>query len=170
MISLKILTNRNASKDYPGWINDPETHRFLTTKSITPKQAREFIAEHLDNPLSYTEPSHYSPKNILLGIFLNRKHIGNVRLSKMTKTTANVGILIGKKYWGKGYGTQALKKLNDYASDMGLERLCAGVFSFNLPSKRVLEKCGYKLEGISRNAVFKNGKLLDEFRYAKLRD
>jgi RimJ/RimL family protein N-acetyltransferase len=33
----------------------------------------------------------------------------------------------------------------------------------------VLEKCGFKLEGVSRKAVFKNNKLIDEYRYARVK-
>ena len=35
---------------------------------------------------------------------------------------------------------------------------------------RVLEKCGYLLEGISRQAVWKNGQFLDLHQYAFVRD
>jgi RimJ/RimL family protein N-acetyltransferase len=35
---------------------------------------------------------------------------------------------------------------------------------------KVLEKCGYLREGIARNAVWKNGKPLDEYRYAYVKE
>ena len=83
---------------------------------------------------------------------------------------AEIGYWIGEPYWNKGISTVALSLATRYGFEqLELERLYAGVFAFNDPSKKVLEKCGYKLEGISRNAFFKNGELVDEYRYAKLR-
>ena len=47
-------------------------------------------------------------------------------------------------------------------------RLYAPVFSPNKASMRVLEKCGYQLEGILKKAIFKNDVFLDEHLYAKV--
>ncbi|MCK5209202.1 MAG: GNAT family N-acetyltransferase [Cyclobacteriaceae bacterium] len=96
--------------------------------------------------------------------------IGITSQSDVYRKGAEIGYWIGEPYWNKGISSRALLLATEYGfEELNLERLYAGVFAFNEPSKRVLEKCGYKLEGISRNAVFKNGKLVDEFRYAKLK-
>ena len=44
-------------------------------------------------------------------------------------------------------------------------RLQAGIFSNNPASMRVLEKCGFIREAVCRNAITKNGALLDEVMY-----
>lgn len=49
-------------------------------------------------------------------------------------------------------------------------RLYATVFAENPASARVLEKCGYTLEGTARQAIVKNDRILDMFLYAKLKD
>ena len=96
--------------------------------------------------------------------------IGIIQQPDVYRKGAEIGYWIGEPYWNKGISSRALLLATEYGfEELNLERLYAGVFAFNEPSKRVLEKCGYKLEGISRNAVFKNGKLVDEFRYAKLK-
>jgi RimJ/RimL family protein N-acetyltransferase len=41
------------------------------------------------------------------------------------------------------------------------------VFSYNAGSMRVLEKNGFTLEGILKKAVYKNGQMWDEHRYAR---
>jgi len=84
---------------------------------------------------------------------------------------SEIGYWIGEPFWGKGIGTRALKLATDYGfKDLKFERLHAGVFAGNEVSMRVLKKCGYQLESIAKNAVFKNNKLLDEYQYAKLRN
>ena len=48
-------------------------------------------------------------------------------------------------------------------------RIYAYVFSWNKASMKVLEKAGYKLEGILRKDVKKNNKFIDTFLFAKVR-
>ena len=49
-------------------------------------------------------------------------------------------------------------------------RIEAGVFDFNKPSMRVLEKNNFFLEGVRKKAVFKNGKIIDDYIWVLLKD
>ena len=81
-----------------------------------------------------------------------------------------IGYWLAEPFWGKGIMTEAVKLLTSYGFDsLGLIRLQAGVFSKNTASMRVLEKAGYTKEAILRNAVIKNGELMDEHLYAVLK-
>lgn len=52
--------------------------------------------------------------------------------------------------WGRGYATEAVSELLNYAGSMlALRRVIATVHPQNRPSQRVLEKCGF-LTGIPR--------------------
>ena len=44
------------------------------------------------------------------------------------------------------------------------------MFEWNPASKRVLEKAGYSLEGRLRQSVTKDGRTMDQFLYAILRE
>jgi len=80
---------------------------------------------------------------------------------------AEVGYWLGRTLWGRGIATAALSAFTPWAlSSFSLVRLEAGVFSFNPASARVLEKCGYALEGRHRKAVFKDGAFCDRLLYA----
>jgi len=50
-----------------------------------------------------------------------------------------------------------------------LRRIEARARTYNKSSARVLEKAGFKLESILRKNVLKDGKLYDDFLYARLR-
>ena len=85
--------------------------------------------------------------------------------------TAEVGYWLGEPFWGRGIATTALKQLTDYAFSMfGLERIEAHVFAWNTASARVLEKCGYSLEGRLRRSIFKDGRFTDSLLYANVRE
>lgn len=83
--------------------------------------------------------------------------------------SCQIGYWLGESHWGKGIATEALSVMtNDAFSSKRIVRLYAPVFSPNKASMRVLEKCGYTLEGIMVNSVYKNDTFMDEHIYAKL--
>lgn len=87
------------------------------------------------------------------------------------RISAEIGYWIGEPFWGKGVASQAIALMTRYGfEELGLERIYAGVFDFNIASMKALEKNGYQKEGVLRNAVIKNGKIRDEHRFAKLRE
>lgn len=59
-----------------------------------------------------------------------------------------LGYWIGRKYWGQGYGTEAVGALVDYAfRTYPAERVGAGVFHDNAVSRALLEKLGFTARG-----------------------
>jgi [ribosomal protein S5]-alanine N-acetyltransferase len=80
------------------------------------------------------------------------------------------GYWLGEEYWGRGIMTQAVKVVAPYVmSRFGLVRLDSPVFAWNPASMRVLEKCGFVREGVSRASVFKDGELVDQVLYGLVR-
>jgi RimJ/RimL family protein N-acetyltransferase len=87
--------------------------------------------------------------------------------NKFEKHKASVGYMILKDYRGKGIGTEAIKLITNYAfKRYKLKRIWAYTRTFNIGSRKALEKAGYKLEGILRKNKFKDGKYLDDCIYA----
>jgi len=85
------------------------------------------------------------------------------------KTKAKIGYWIGKKYRGKGIVTKVVKIAVTYwVRKYKLRRVEARARTYNKSSARVLEKAGFKLEGILRKNVLKDGKLYDDFIYARV--
>ena len=92
------------------------------------------------------------------------------RQDDIHRMTAELGYWIGEPFWGNGIVTKVINLITDYGfSEMKLERIFAGVFDFNKPSMKALEKNGYKLEGVFRNAIVKNDIIRDEYIYAELK-
>jgi RimJ/RimL family protein N-acetyltransferase len=102
-------------------------------------------------------------QGVLAGIIGLHGHPGILRL------TAEIGYWLGKPFWKKGIATKAVLLLTHYGiTRLGLVRIYANVYDFNKASQRVLEKAGYRFEGIARKAVIKNGIILDDYRYSFL--
>jgi RimJ/RimL family protein N-acetyltransferase len=84
---------------------------------------------------------------------------------------AEIGYWIGEPYWGQGIATKAVELVTEYGFNrLGLERIYSGVFDFNKASQKVLEKSGFTLEGIFKKSVIKNGRIINEYRYAKIKE
>ena len=62
-----------------------------------------------------------------------------------------IGYILKRSAWGKGYATEAAKRLLKFAFEgTSLEELVATIDPENTASRRVLEKCGLVYEGIRR--------------------
>ena len=84
--------------------------------------------------------------------------------------SGHFGYWLGEEYWGRGIMTQAVQAVAPYAmSRFDLLRLDSPVFAWNPASMRVLEKCGFVKEGVSRASVFKDGEVTDQVLYGLVR-
>ncbi|MFC1630134.1 GNAT family N-acetyltransferase [Patescibacteria group bacterium] len=168
IIYLKPLGEKNATKEYCGWLNDPGANQYLETKEATIAGLKKYIEEKNKNP-----------NCLFLGIFFKEnqkphtssttsrtawdRHIGNIKLEpidfKNRKATA--GILIGNKdYWGRGIGTEAMKLLVDYGFKyLNLKEINLGVLSQNKAAIRVYEGVGFKVKRIDKKSVHHSQKL-----------
>jgi RimJ/RimL family protein N-acetyltransferase len=80
---------------------------------------------------------------------------------------AELGYWLGVPYWGKGYATEALHAVIDYAfTDLDHVALQAGARVTNPASRRVLEKCGFQWTGVGlyRIRAINSSAPIDRFR------
>ncbi|HHZ13984.1 MAG TPA: GNAT family N-acetyltransferase [Clostridiales bacterium] len=100
-----------------------------------------------------------------------RKCIGCIELRIYTEhDKASFGYVLNRKYWNKGYMTEALKRIIDFAfSKLGLNRIEATHYVGNEGSGRVMQKCGMIYEGTGLQEVKIKGVFHDVVHYAILR-
>ena len=95
-------------------------------------------------------------------------YIGNVELMDVENGSAEVGLCITMAMQNKHYGTEALKRIIEYAfKDVGLNTLTAVIFSNNVRSLHNVEKMGFRRCGITENVKVENGISIDDI-YFKL--
>ena len=76
--------------------------------------------------------------------------------------SAGLGIWIGKPYWDRGYGTDAVRTLCRFGfREMNLQRVGLAVYDNNPRGVRVYEKIGFKEEGRRRRGHFVEGHHVD---------
>ena len=72
--------------------------------------------------------------------------------------TSETGIFIGnKKFWDKGYGTEALSLLIDYGfKALNFHNIMLRVYEYNKGAIKSYEKIGFKYIGKRREALYRN--------------
>ena len=85
-----------------------------------------------------------TPAKLEFAIVLDGAHIGGVTLYYLPdRTEAELGWVLSKQYWGRGYVTEAAAALMEYArSQLGIRRVIACCDWENIASRRVMEKLG----------------------------
>jgi [ribosomal protein S5]-alanine N-acetyltransferase len=168
LISGDIRLRRFKNSDAPRMAelaNNEKISRNLTDgfpHPYTLQNAEEFIQRFLDqDPVS------------IFAIEYKDEYAGNIGLVTGTdihRKCAEIGYFIGEPYWNRGIMTAAVNLITEYGfKNLDIARIHTGIFEYNLPSQRVLEKCGFIKEGIFQKSVFKQGKLWNEIRFAKIR-
>ena len=97
---------------------------------------------------------------IIQTIMFNGHVVGSVS-SYEDEGKPEVTYWLGKDYWGKGMATWALKEF--LAHNNQTRPIYARVAKDNLGSRRVLEKCGFKIIGESKGFANARGQEIEEF-------
>jgi len=141
-ILLKVLRLNDISESYVEWLNDYEVTKFTEQK---------YFRHTLESTKTFVSQKYNSEGDLLFGIFFDGTHIGNIKLGpiRFEHMTAQVSYFIGeKKFWGKGIASKCVKAVVHFAvTELGLKKINAGYYENNIGSAKVLEKCGFVVEG-----------------------
>ncbi len=133
-----------------------------TPNPFTLKDAVEFINLQLDKE----KPQRFF-------IFWDGEFAGEIGMTikeDVFRLNAEIGYFVAEPFWGKGIATEAIRLMTDYIfENFDTIRIVAGVFGFNKASMKALEKNGYYLESTRKNAVIKNGQIIDDYVWVKLK-
>jgi ribosomal-protein-alanine N-acetyltransferase len=95
--------------------------------------------------------------------------LGNIRHG--VSQSGHIGYWIGQRHAGKGLMTEAVKVLSRFAfGTLKLHRIEAACIPDNIRSIRVLEKAGFRREGLLRSYLKINGFWQDHYLYARIAD
>ena len=142
---------------------------------------RSFLSDRM--PFPYTEKDaewwlnmvreHDGKDGVFRAVVSDGKIVGNISAEQKAdvyRRDAEIGYLLDRGEWSKGIMTQAVKLLCETAFErLDILRITGLVYAPNAASRRVLEKNGFELEGVMRNAVTKDGCTYNLCVYGKLK-
>lgn len=150
---------RVSNRDFLTPFEPARSERFYTLES-----QREFI--------QYGLHDWQAGDAFAFGIFLDEddRLIGRVALSNVVRgawQNATLGYFIDRDSTGNGFATEAVRLSLEFAFEhASLHRVQAGVMLRNRASARVLEKNGFRNEGMSPRYLRINGRWEDHDMYA----
>ena len=166
----RLVLRRPALADaedvFTRYAGDPAVTRFMsfpTHRSIS--DARAFL-EHCQ-----TEWTRWPAGAYLICARTDGALLGSTGFTFETELCATTGYILATDAWGLGLASEALRAVVALAPSLGLRRLQANCHPEHRPSQRVLEKCGFALEGtMGRRVIFPNlaDEPLDTLTYALL--
>jgi ribosomal-protein-alanine N-acetyltransferase len=139
-VFIKEFGIENITDEYVEWINDIEVKKHIEYKKPATKETL----------IEYFKEMKKNPNILFFAIYESEhgKHIGNLKIevNKMNNN-AFMGILIGRKYWNKHYGTEAIKLGLDYCFNvLKLEEVKMG--TSNPVMFKILERLGFKKKAV----------------------
>jgi RimJ/RimL family protein N-acetyltransferase len=155
LVRLRPLEREDLERLQP-LFNDPDVMAGITIPFPIPLAAE----------LEWLERIRTSDSELILGIeTLEGELVGNSGLRGLgiRNRTADLGIFVGKPYWNRGYGTDAVRTLCRFGfRHLNLQRIELHVYETNPRGIRAYEKVGFKLEGTLRRNHFVEGRYVDE--------
>ncbi len=142
------------AQQFTEWLNDLDV---TVNLSITAQMIS------LENEIEYLK--NFNKNGEYIFSIIDRKKdklIGNAGLQdvNLLHRKATFGIFIGdKKYWNKGYGSDATMLILDYGFNLlNLNNILLNVFDYNVRAIKCYEKCGFKKIGQRREDRIIGGK------------
>eukprot|EP01018_Ginkgo_biloba_P028885 Gb_01753 [translate_table: standard] len=141
------------------WATDEEVTPFCTWEAYKSREEVETYIRSVAIPHPWYK-----------AICLDGKPIGSISVNQgegSANCRGEVGYVIARKYWGKGFTAQAVKLvLSKVFREMReLERVEGLVEPENVASQRVLEKAGFVKEGLLCKYLISKGRARDFYIY-----
>lgn len=153
LVHLGAVDPEEMSGFYSQWSRDSEYSRLANSNPAYPqsiKAARNFIENDLEKDSS--NDFFFSMRRLE-----DDRLLGDIGLGVLdwSSRDAFVGIAIGgRDFWGKGYGTDAMRVILGYAFlELNLRRVTLTVFEYNPRAIRSYEKAGFQHEGRQRGRL-----------------
>lgn len=148
------------------WINDPVIQRTLNFKYPMSLSKMEKWLGAVVGDMSRRD---FSVFTISDGSYIGFGGFLNIDISaRKAELYATIG---DHDYWGGGYGFDLYSVLMCFGfQELGLNRIYGYQLTFNKAAKRVVEKLGWRKEGLLRQDLFAHGELRDRTVVAILKD
>ena len=136
---LRHLRLDDAETMFSAWCSDPEVTALVTWiphKDIedTKRILTEWVAAYED------------PKTVRFGLTLKEtgELIGEIDVIKFHGDKPEIGFCMSRRYWGKGYMTEACRAMIRHLFHLGYNEILVCTHEENIGSIRVIERCGFR--------------------------
>ena len=176
-----ILTKRLILRlpnyfDYEGWVLLRKKSEKFLNKWEPEKDSNYYSRFFFNKRVKWAKKNFHSKTVLHLFLFLrsDTQLVGGVTLDNIRYGpfhSATLGYWLGEEFSRKGIMTESLNSLVTYANkNMGISRIEAATLSNNIASRRLLEKCNFKYEGVGQYYLQIGGSWQHHILYANVSD
>lgn len=151
---LRFIREEDVHDLYRNIYSDKEVLRYFVT---------EYAEKEEDIPIARTIENALRANRYFFSIVL--KETGEVigmilqcDVPNIYMNTTELGYALGKRFWNKGYASEALKAMIGFMFELGIHKVTACHFVENTASRRVMEKCGMIYEYNKIDDIYYHGR------------
>lgn len=165
-IILRQIELNDCTDIYVNWLNDPQVNQYLEVR---------WNIQNLNSIRDFVHGQRNNDHSILFAITDKQdlRHIGNIKIGPVNwhYLYADVSYFIGdKNCWNHGIATEAINLTCKFGfEELKLRKIEAGTYADAVGSWKALEHNGFIREGVFRENVLLNDKIMDIYRYGLLR-
>ena len=138
-LTLKPITMEYLHSTH-AYASDLENTRLMMFLPYASLRETESVVRESVRQWAMDKPHHRE-----FAILKDGRHIGGITLYFLDEPgEGELGWILHKDHWGRGYVTEAARAMLAYAKACGVHRMIACCDSENAPSRRVMEKLGMR--------------------------
>lgn len=158
MIKLRTFLEQDAQR-LEHILNDRHVTQYLSTKIPMPYTASD----------AHWWINQGSKQSLVYAIEIDNTLVGCIGINQGEfeyQRSGEIGYWLAKEYWRKGIMLQAINQVVAHVyNTTDIIRVFASVFSENIGSMGLLEKCSFTLEAIHKKAIYKDNQFYDNHIY-----
>lgn len=161
LVRLKAVDPQQMAESYSRWSQDTEYWRLMNAEPARPmsvKSTKDWLEDEI-----YKDP----PGFIMFAIHIldDDRLIGEIGFEGGELPAGEMFVAVGlgeREYWGKGYGTDAMRLVLRYAfTELNLQRVSLTVSEYNARAVQSYRKAGFVEEGRLRGNEQRGGRRYD---------
>ena len=156
---IRFISSNDYKDLYTNILNDKDVLKyFLCPYFDDISKGKEYIEKLVKNSLKneiYTFSIVQKSNMEVIGLILQ------CSIPDVYHNSCELGYCLGKKFWNKGYATQALKAVISYMFDIGIYKVYASHILENVASSKVMKKANMIYEGRKHKELYYHGQYYD---------
>jgi len=176
---IQLFTDRLIIRDYV--VEDLNNHHELLSDNIIMYYLQDIKTNNLEESkenlmtvLNDQKSNDRKRYHFVIEKRTENEFIGGIGYTVMEDTPygklVHMGYFIKQDYWNKGYTTEALKKVIEFAFlENDVYRIHTGCIKENIYSEKIMQKCGFIKEAEFKEYVYHDGKFKDRVEYRLLK-
>ncbi|USN48511.1 MAG: GNAT family N-acetyltransferase [Pseudobdellovibrionaceae bacterium] len=149
------------------WRRQPSTIKHNPVKNFSLEELKIHINREESDLSNLNEKSSYRWIALKNKILVGNASLKNINLMM---NYAEIGYGVGEEFQGQGYGSIIVESLVEMVFEKTpIRKLMAYVHDKNIPSCKILDKIGFRREGLLREHYIINGKPENEILFGSLK-